>query len=40
VQDIKARNAGARPNDLQRIVDNALGEVRAHRRSKRRARKG
>jgi ribbon-helix-helix protein len=40
VQDIKARNAVVRPDDLQHIIDTAVGEVRAHRRSKRRARKG
>jgi len=31
VQDIKARNANTRPEELQRIVDEAAHEVRTHR---------
>lgn len=34
VQDIKAGNAGADPRAIQRIVDDAVGEVRAERRTK------
>ena len=33
VQDIKARNADADPDEIQRIVDEAVGEVRAERRA-------
>lgn len=35
VQDIKARNAGIDPGELQRLVDEAVSEVRAERRSER-----
>ena len=35
VQDIKARNAGIDPDELQRLVDEAVSEVRAERRSER-----
>ena len=35
VQDIKARNAGADPDELQAIIDAALREVRARRGTKR-----
>jgi Ribbon-helix-helix domain len=35
VQQIKARNAGADPDELQALVDAALREVRAQRRTKR-----
>jgi Ribbon-helix-helix domain len=35
VQDIKARNAGVDPDHLQELVDEALAEVRADRRSRR-----
>lgn len=31
IQDIKARHAGADPAELQRIIDNAVREVRAER---------
>ena len=31
IQDIRARNADADPDEIQRIVDEALGEVRADR---------
>jgi hypothetical protein len=39
VQDIKARNAGADPDELQALIDNAVREVRAERRSKSKADK-
>jgi hypothetical protein len=35
VQQIKARNAGADPGELQAIIDAALREVRAQRGTKR-----
>jgi hypothetical protein len=31
IEDIKARNAGADPDEIQRIVDEAVGDVRAER---------
>jgi hypothetical protein len=34
VQDIKARNAKANPEELQRIIDEAVREVRTKRRIK------
>jgi len=34
VQDIKRRNAGTDPEEIQRIVDEAVREVRAERRAK------
>ena len=34
IQDIWARNADADPNEVQRIVDEAVSEVRAERRAK------
>jgi hypothetical protein len=34
VQGIRARNAGADPDEIQRIVDEAVGEVRAERRTR------
>jgi hypothetical protein len=34
VQDIKARNAKAKPEELQRIIDEAVREVRTKRRIK------
>jgi hypothetical protein len=34
VQDIKARNAGMEPEDLQTLIDNTVREVRAERRAK------
>jgi hypothetical protein len=34
VRDIKARNAGLDPGEVQRVVDDALQEVRAQRRAK------
>jgi hypothetical protein len=34
VRDIKTRNAKTNPGELQRIVDNAVGEVRAKRRAR------
>jgi len=35
VQEIKARNAGADPDELQAIIDAVLREVRAQRGTKR-----
>ncbi len=37
VQDIWARNADTDPDEMQRIVDEAVSEVRAERRSKQKA---
>jgi hypothetical protein len=34
VQDIRARNANASPDEIQRIVDEAVSEVRADRGAK------
>ena len=34
IQDIRARNADADPEEIQRIVDKAVSEVRAERRAK------
>jgi Ribbon-helix-helix domain len=39
IQDIWERNADADPDEVQRIVDEAVSEVRAERRVKRKARK-
>ena len=39
VQDIKARNAGADPDELQSLIDNTVREVRAERRAKGKADK-
>jgi len=39
IQDIRARNADADPDEIQRIVDEAVSEVRAERRAKRKANK-
>ena len=39
IQDIKARNANADPDEIQRMVDEAVGEVRAERRAKQKADK-
>ena len=39
IQDIKARNADADPEELQALIDEAVREVRAERRSKRLADK-
>ena len=33
VQDIRARNAGTDPDEIQRIVDEAVSEIRAERRT-------
>jgi len=33
VQDIRARNAGTDPEEIQRIADEAVSEVRAERRT-------
>jgi hypothetical protein len=37
IQDIRARNSDADPDEIQRIVDEAVGEVRAERRAKKKA---
>ena len=37
VQDIRERNADADPDEIQRIVDEAVSEVRAERRAKQKA---
>jgi hypothetical protein len=37
VEDIKARNAGTDPNELQTLIDDTVREVRAERRAKARA---
>lgn len=34
IQDIRARNADADPDEIQRLVDEAVSEVRAERRSR------
>ena len=34
IQDIRARNADRDPDEIQRIVDEAVSEVRAERRAK------
>ena len=39
VQDIKAHNADTDPDELQRIIDNAVREVRADKRAKGKADK-
>ena len=39
VQDIRERNAGADPDDIQRIVDEAVNEVRTERQSRGKADK-
>ncbi|HPT28881.1 MAG TPA: ribbon-helix-helix domain-containing protein [Bryobacteraceae bacterium] len=39
VQDIKTRNAGTGPDELQSIIDDALHEVRAERRAELKAGK-
>lgn len=39
VQDIKTRNAATNPDELQTLIDNAVREVRAERRSKYKAEK-
>jgi len=37
IQDIRARNADADPDEIQLIVDEAVSEVRAERRAKKKA---
>jgi hypothetical protein len=37
VQDIRARNSDADPDEIQRIVNQAVSEVRAERRAKKKA---
>jgi Ribbon-helix-helix domain len=39
IQDIRAHNADADPDEIQRIVDEAISEVRAERRAKQTADK-
>ena len=39
IQDIRARNADADPDEIQRIVEEAVSEVRAERRAKGKANK-
>ena len=39
IQDIWERNADADPDEVQRIVDEAVSEVRAERRAKQKAQK-
>ena len=39
IQDIRARNAHTDPDEIQRIVDEAVSEVRAERRTKEKADK-
>jgi hypothetical protein len=39
IQDVRERNAGADPDEIQRIVDEAVREVRAERRAKEHAEK-
>jgi len=39
IQDIRARNADADPDEIQRVVDEAVSEVRAERRAKQKADK-
>jgi len=39
IQDIRVRNADADPYEIERIVDEAVKEVRAERRAKRKADK-
>jgi len=37
IQDIKSRNANINPEELQRIIDNAVGEVRTKRRAQKKS---
>ncbi len=39
IQDIRARNADADPDEIQRIVDEAVKEIRSERRARRKAGK-
>lgn len=39
IQDIRVRNADADPDEIQRILDQAVSEVRAERRTKEKADK-
>jgi len=39
IQDIRARNANANPDEIQRIIDEAVSEVRVERRAKGKADK-
>jgi len=40
IQDIGARSPDADPDEIQRIVDEAVSEVRAERRARGKANKG
>ena len=40
VQELKTRNAGADPDELQVLIDDAVRDVRAERRVKGKARRG
>jgi len=40
IQDIRARNVDTDPDEIQRIVDEAVSEVRAVRHAKEKANKG
>ena len=39
MQEIKSRNADADPDDLQAIIDGAVRDARAERRTKKKAKK-
>jgi hypothetical protein len=39
IQEIKSRNAAAEPDELQALIDGAVREARAERRTKRKANK-
>lgn len=39
VQDIKAQNAGTSPDEMQKLIDDAVREVRAERRARGKANK-
>jgi hypothetical protein len=39
IEDIRERNAGADPDEVERIVDEAVSEVRSERRTRKRAEK-
>lgn len=39
IRDIKQRNADADPDEIQRIVDRAVAEVRAERRARHKTKK-
>jgi len=39
IQDVKARNAGTKPEELEALIDDTVREVRAERSAKRKANK-